>query len=121
MNTYAIVVGRVLLGALFLVAGITKATGIDGTAGMIESAGLPMPMILPYLTVLIEVVGGAALILGYKAKSAAWVLALFTVLATLVYHTDFPSQMTAFLKNGAIIGGLLYVYVHGAGTWTLGK
>jgi putative oxidoreductase len=122
MNKYGTFVGRVLLGLLFLVAGVNKLmAGVDGTAGMIESAGLPLPVLLAWIAIAIEIIGGAALILGWKTKQAAGILAAFTVLITLIYHADFPSQLNAFLKNAAIVGGLLYAYVHGAGTMAMEK
>ena len=122
MNTYGILIGRVLLGLLFLVAGIMKLKmGVDGTASMIADENLPMPLLLAWLTIAIEIIGGAALIVGWKTRHAATVLATFTVLATLIYHTDFPAQLNNFLKNAAIVGGLLYVYVHGPGSMAVEK
>lgn len=121
VNTYALVIGRVLLGLLFLVAGIGKAMDMTTTAGMIELANLPMPVLLTYLVVAIEILGGAALILGFKARAAAWVLIGFTVLATLLYHLEFPAQMTAFLKNAAVVGGLLYVAACGSGKYSVDR
>lgn len=122
MNTYGILIGRVLLGLLFLVAGVNKLMGgVEGVAGMIASAGLPLPMLLAWLTIAVEIIAGAALIVGWKTRHAAGVLAAFTVLATLIYHADFPAQLTAFLKNAAIVGGLLYAYVHGPGAMAVEK
>jgi len=121
MNTYGIVVGRALIGLLFVVAGVGKAMGVDATTAMIDASGLPFAALLAYLTIIIEIVGGAALILGWKAKYAAGVLIVFTVVATLIYHTDFPEQMMQFLKNAAVIGGLLYVHTYGAGKMALDR
>lgn len=118
-KTHGLLVGRVLLGLLFLAAGVMKLQGgVDGTAGMVEEAGLPMPMILAWIAIAIEIIGGAMLVVGYKTMHAALVLAAFTLIVTGIFHmsTTDPSLM----KNLAIVGGLLYVVAYGAGNaWTI--
>lgn len=107
--------GRILLGHIFLLAGINKISGYEGTAGYMEAMGVP-GMLLP-LVIILEVVGGLALIVGFKTKWAALALAGFTVVAAVLFHADFSdqTQMILFMKNWAITGGLLLVYVYGAG------
>jgi putative oxidoreductase len=110
-------VGRALLGALFLVSGITKIGGFAYVSGWMASAGLPFSDVLLAATIAIEVVGGAMLITGWKARWAALGLAVFLVPVTLVFHAfwsadaaHFSDQLTAFLKNAAIFGGMLLVF-----------
>ena len=124
MNTQGIpvLVARVLLALMFLLAGIGKFTDLDGTAGYIASAGLPAPTLLALGAGLIEVVGAVLLIVGWQARWAALVLAAFTLLATLFFHRywTLPAdqqmmQQLMFMKNLAIVGGLLVVFAFGAG------
>jgi putative oxidoreductase len=107
--------GRILLGHMFLLAGINKISAYEGTAGYMEAMGVPA-MLLP-LVILLEIVAGLALIIGFKTRWAAIALAGFTVLAAILFHADFgdQTQMILFMKNVAITGGLLLVYVYGAG------
>ena len=107
--------GRILLGHIFLLAGINKIPAYEGTAGYMEAVGVP-GVLLP-LVILLEILGGLALIIGFKTRWAAIALAGFTVLAAILFHADFSdqTQMILFMKNWAITGGLLLVYVYGAG------
>ncbi len=111
-------VGRVLLGALFVVAGYQKlAGGVAGFAGFCASLGVPAPELMAWVVIAVELIGGAMLILGWKTKLAAQVLIVFTIIATFLAHQAWsdPSQMTMFLKNLAIIGGLFYATAYGGG------
>ncbi len=118
--------GRLLLAALFLPAGIGKLTGFAGTVGYIASKGLPLPELGAALAVLVEVGGGLALIAGFGTRAAALVLALFTLVASVVFHNYWgvPAdqafmQQLLFFKNIAVVGGLLTVAAWGAGAWSL--
>lgn len=112
---------RVFLALLFVVVGWSKLTNFSGTAGYIGSAGLPMPEVLTVLAIIFEFVGGVALLLGFHARIAAWMLAIFTIIATALFHTNLadPLQLLALLKNTAILGGLLQVAMYGAGAWKI--
>lgn len=108
--------GRAFLGALFFISGLGKIAGFAGVAGWMASSGVPFASALLAVTIVIEVLGGLALITGYKARLAAIGLALFLVPVTLVFHAfwaadaaNFQNQLTAFLKNLAILGGMLLV------------
>lgn len=114
-----ILVGRILLGLLFVVTGTFTAQNIPGTTAMIESVGLPMAALLAYLVVLVKVGGGLALMVGWQTRYAAGALIAFTALATAFFHLDFPGEMINFLKNAAIIGGLLFAATFGGGAWSL--
>ena len=109
--------GRVLLGALFFISAINKILGFSFVSGWMASAGLPMPDLLLVLTIAIEMIGGLMLITGWHARYAAVGLAIFLVPVTLVFHAfwsadaaTFNDQLTAFLKNAAIFGGMLLVW-----------
>jgi len=128
MNTQGLplLVARLLMAMMFVAAGISKLTGLEGTAGYIASVGLPAPQVLALATGLFEVVAGVLLIIGWQARWAALALAAFTVLASLIFHRywSMPAdkqmiQQLMFFKNLAITGGLLFVFAFGAGTLSL--
>ena len=119
-------VGRVLLGALFVPAGIGKLTAFAGTVGYISSVGLPMPQIGAALALAVEIVGGIALIAGYGTRVAAIVLAVFTLVASFFFHAYWALPVDQqlipqllFFKNIAVAGGLLTLAAWGAGAWSL--
>lgn len=118
--------GRLLLAALFLPAGIGKLTGFSGTVGYISSAGLPFPELGAVAALLVEVLGSIALIIGLGTRPAALALALFTLVASFLFHgywavpADQQSvQQLLFFKNVAVAGGLLILTAWGAGAWSL--
>ncbi|MBI4093872.1 DoxX family protein [Candidatus Kaiserbacteria bacterium] len=113
--------GRVLLALPFLVAGWMKLTAYGGTVGYIASAGFPAPEFLTVVAIIVEFGGALLLVLGMHARTAALALVVFTTIATLGYHLNWsdPTQMTMFLKNLGLIGGLLYIFAHGAGRYSL--
>jgi putative oxidoreductase len=117
----AILVGRILLAAMFVLAGFGKLTDIAGTAGWFGSIGLPAPTILAVLVGLLELFGGLAVIVGYKTRIAALALAVFAIGATLIAHTNFADMMQflIFQKNFAVVGGLLVLAFAGAGPLSL--
>jgi len=119
--TYAPLVGRVLLSLIFIMGGIGKIGNPAGTKGYIASAGMPAPELAYIAAVIIELGVGLALLVGFRARIAAVVLGVFTVVATAFFHTRLGDQvqMIMFLKNLAIIGGLFLVYAHGAGAFSL--
>ena len=119
-------VGRLLLALLFLPAGIMKIGGFAGTAGYIGSKGLPLPELGAMIAIIVEVGAGLALIAGFKTRMAALALAVFTLVATFVFHNFWgvPAdqammQQLMFYKNIAVVGGLLVLAAHGAGAWSL--
>ncbi|MFZ4286582.1 DoxX family protein [Variovorax sp. HJSM1_2] len=119
-------VGRLLIALLFLPAGISKLTGFAGTVGYIASKGLPMPSVGAAIALVVEIVGGLALIFGFGTRIAALVLAVFTLGASVFFHNYWgvPAeqamvQQLMFFKNIAVIGGLLVLAAHGAGAWSL--
>ncbi len=116
-------IGRLGLAAIFLWSGFGKLMGHDGTVGYIASAGLPFPEIGYWLAVIVEIVGGIALVVGYQTRTAAAALAMFTLVAGFAFHNLFGdlNQTIHFMKNAAIVGGLLQVVALGAGTLSLDR
>ncbi len=128
MNTQAfpVLIARVLLALMFLGAAIEKFTGLEGTAGYIASAGLPLPKLLAIGAGLVELLGSLTLIVGWQARWAALALAAFTLIASFVFHAYWAQPKAAqmvpmllFMKNMAVIGGLLMVYAFGPGSLSL--
>jgi putative oxidoreductase len=113
--------GRTLLAALFLMSGLSKLGAAAATTDHIASAGLPLPGVVYALALVIEIGGGLLLLLGYQAKPVAAALALFTIVAAVLFHNHFTdqNQIIHFLKNFAIAGGLLQVAAAGAGRLSL--
>ena len=119
-------VGRLLMVVLFLPAGISKIAGFVGTVGYIASKGAPLPEVAAIIAIIVEVGGGLALLLGFKARWAALVLAVFTLVATVIFHNYWAMpaaqqmvQQLMFMKNIAVIGGLLTLAAWGAGAWSI--
>ncbi len=119
-------VGRLLLALLFVPAGFSKIGGFAGTVGYITSAGLPAPTIAAIVAIIVEVVGGLALVFGLGTRLAALALALFTVAAAFGFHAYWAvpadqqfMQQLLFFKNIAITGGLLVLAAFGAGAWSV--
>ena len=116
-------VARILIGLLFLVAGVRKIMGWTGTIAYFSKLGLPMPEPIVVLVILLELVGAMLLIVGWRTKLVAWALAGFTLVAGLMAHqfwaaepAQYANQLNHFLKNLAIIGGLLMVVAFGPGS-----
>jgi putative oxidoreductase len=110
-------VARALVGVLFLASGINKILGFGYVAGWMNSLGIPAAGLLLAGAIVLEIVGGLALVTGFQAKTAALALALFTVPVTLIFHgfwhadaAEFQNQLNHFLKNVAIFGGLLALF-----------
>lgn len=121
-----LLMARILLALMFVLSGISKLTGLEGTAGYIGSVGLPAPQLLAIGAGLLEVIAGVMLIVGWQARWAALALAGFTLLASLFFHNFWAlpadkasMQQLMFMKNLAVIGGLLFVFAFGAGTLSL--
>ena len=116
-NGAVLVLARLLISIMYIFAGFGKLTDIAGTAGWFGSIGLPAPTIVAVLVGLLELVGGLAILVGFKTRIAAVALALFTIAATLIAHTNFADQiqMLMFLKNLSVTGGLLVLASFGAG------
>ena len=114
---------RLMLAALFILAGVNKIGAMDGMTGYIASKGLPLPELVYFGTVALEIGAGLLLAVGFKARYAAAALGVFSVLAAIIFHNDFTqqSEITAFLKNFAIGGGMFMVAAFGPGRFSLDR
>lgn len=112
-------IARVFLGHIFLMAGLSKISGYEGTQGYMDAMGVPGGL-LP-LVIALEVLGGLAIIIGWQTRWSSIVLAGFTIVAAAIFHNNFADQMQMilFMKNIAITGGLLLLAVHGAGAFSI--
>ena len=122
MNHSALLVGRILLSLVFLNAGYRKLMAVAGSAGYFGKLGLPMPEVLVWVAIAIELGGAILLIVGWKTRWAAWLLALFTLVASFAAHrfwevdaAQYANQMNHFMKNIAIIGGFIILAATGPG------
>ena len=117
---YGATVGRILLALIFVLSGYNKIGGYyEGSVAYMMKFGVPC-LLLP-LVILTELGGGLALIAGWQTRIAAFLLAGFTLLAAIIFHTDFADQVQYlfFMKNLAIAGGLLALVAHGPGPLAL--
>ena len=115
-------IGRVLLGLIFLMSAINKIADPQGTQLYMRTMGMTSMTTLFYIgAVAIELAGSLSLLLGYRAKAGGWLLFLFLIPTTLIFHTQLAdqNQLIHFLKNLSIMGGLLYVAQFGAGRYSV--
>jgi putative oxidoreductase len=115
---FAELAGRILIAAMFLIAGIGKISGYAATQGYMQSQGVP-GVLLP-LVIALEVGGAIAIIVGFRTRIVAALLAVFTIAAAAIFHGGSDQmQQILFLKNVAIAGGFLLLVARGAGEWSI--
>jgi putative oxidoreductase len=126
LNRFGPLLGRFLIAFIFLFAGFGKITGFEGTVGYIASKGLPLPELGAICAAVVEIGGSLLLIVGWNTRLAAAALFVFTAMTALFFHNFWAlpadqaqGQMIHFMKNMAMMGGLLYVVVHGGGPISL--
>lgn len=126
LNRFGPLLGRLLIAFIFLFAGFGKITGFEGTVGYIASKGLPLPELGAICAAVVEIGGSLLLIVGWNTRLAAAALFVFTAMTALFFHNFWAlpadqaqGQMIHFMKNMAMMGGLLYVVVHGGGPISL--
>ena len=119
INNASTLVGRALIAIVFIMAGYNKIGGYEGTQGYMESVGVP-GLLLPAV-IAVELLAGIAVLVGYQTKIAALLLGGFTLLTAVIFHSDFAQQMQmiSFMKNLAISGAFLLLFVHGPGQWAI--
>jgi putative oxidoreductase len=112
---FSLLAARILLGALFVMAGLGKLASVEGFAGYMASGGVPAALAWP--VILFEILGGLALIAGLQTRAVALALGAFCVASGVLYHFDLADQMqmTSFLKNLALAGGYLALAIAGPG------
>jgi len=121
-------VGRILLGLIFVLSGFQKLMSFSGLAANIAGKGLPMPEVLAVLTVAIELGAGLLLVVGWKARWAALLLFLFIIPVSLTFHNFWTMEGTQaamnkvqFMKNLSIMGGMLLAAAFGPGRYSIDK
>ncbi len=115
LNPVFSLAGRVMIALIFVLAGLSKISAIEGTQGYMEAMGLSGILIYP--TILFEVAAGLAIIAGFKTRYVALALAGFSLLSAFIFHSQLGDQMQfiLFMKNVAIAGGFLFLAHYGAG------
>jgi len=113
------VLGRIFLSTLFLIEGINKIFNYEETILYMESFGVPEYLIIP--AIILEILFPLLLIIGYQAKIAALVMAIFTIIVAIIFHTNFDDHMQfiTFFKDIAIAGGFIIIFVNGSGRFSL--
>lgn len=120
-NDIALLIGRILIAVLFLIAAYNKFKGLGGTTAYFTKLGVPGPSISAPIVAIFEALAGLLILVGFKTRLVALALAVFVVAAALLAHTNFGdgNQLNHFLKNLAIAGGLLALFVSGAGAFSV--
>ncbi len=128
LEYYGPLAARVLLAQVFIVSGAGKLKAFAATAAFMGNLGIPAPQLMLVLTIALELGGGVLLVLGWQARWLAIAFFGFTFLTALVVHPfwaaegpNMGGQLNNFMKNLAIMGGMLYVVIHGPGPLSLGK
>ncbi|MGV2288129.1 DoxX family protein [Trinickia sp. YCB016] len=113
--------GRIMIGAPFVMSGLGKLGAYAATVGYIAAMGLPVPPLAFVVSVLIELGGGLLLLSGYRARFVSLAMAVFCVVTAIFFHHNFAdqNQMIHFLKNVMMAGGLLQIAYFGAGAFSL--
>ena len=114
-------IGRLLISALFLLSAYNKIFSIDGTMGWMEGFGIPGFLLYP--TIALEIILPLLIIIGYRARLSAGLLAAFCLATAFIFHYDFADQMQtiAFLKNIGLAGGFLFIVANGTKEWSLDR
>ena len=114
-------VGRIFISALFLISAYNKVFNLEGSMGWMEGFGIPGFLIFPAIAV--EIILPVLVIVGYQARIAAGVLAVFCLMTAFLFHFDFAdqSQLISFLKNIGLAGGFLIIVVNGTKDWAVDR
>ena len=114
-------IGRLFISALFLISAFNKVFNLDGSMGWMESFGVPGFLIFP--AIVIEIILPILVIVGYQARIAAGILAIFCLMTAFLFHFDFSdqSQLVSFLKNIGLAGGFLFIVANGTKDWAVDR
>ena len=112
---------RCMLALIFIIAGLSKMLDLAGTSAYMSAMGVSSALLWP--SILLEIIGGILLVLGYKTTLVASVLAIFSIVTAVFFHSDFANQiqMILFLKNISIAGGLLLLATARATSYSLDR
>ena len=128
LSDWADVLGRVGVALLFLWSAYTKFAYMDGNVAYMKAYGMPAAELLIWPAAFLELIAGLMLAFGWKARWGALALALFTLVAMFIFHAywsvpadQVQNQQIHFMKNLAILGGLLYVFAHGSGRYAIDR
>lgn len=123
LNRFGPLAARILIALIFVLSGFGKISGFEGTVAYIASKGLPLPQLAAIGAIIVELGGGILLIFGWRARWAAAAMLVFTAVAAFLFHNFWAvppeqaqNQMIHFMKNISMMGGLLFVLIHGSGT-----
>jgi len=121
LKAFAILIGRILLVLIFLKSGVGKIENFQGTAQYMASYGMPYTNFFLVGAIFFELVGSITVILGYFARFGAFLLLIFLIPTTLIFHNIFvdPKMMIQFMKNVSMFGGLLVLLSFGPGRFSL--
>ena len=114
-------IGRILISALFLISAFNKIFNLEGSMSWMEGFGMPGFLIFPAIAV--EVILPVLVIVGYQARIAAGILAVFCLMTAFIFHFDFSnqSQLISFLKNIGLAGGFLFIVANGTKDWAVDR
>jgi len=114
-------IGRIFISALFLISAYNKIFNLEGSMGWMEGFGIPGFLIFPAITV--EIILPVLVIVGYQARIAAGILAVFCLMTAFLFHFDFAdqSQLISFLKNIGLAGGFLFIVANGTKDWAVDR
>ena len=114
-------IGRIFVSGIFLLSGFNKINNYEGTVNWMSGYGLPDFLLIP--AIFLEIIAPIMIIIGYKTKIAAGALSIFCIATALIFHNNFEDQMQiiAFMKNLALAGGLLFLFVNGPKGYCLDK
>tara|TARA_Y100001970_G_scaffold141315_1_gene173958 strand:+ start:573 stop:959 length:387 start_codon:yes stop_codon:yes gene_type:complete len=114
-------VGRIFISAVFLLSAFNKIFNFANTVTWMEGYGIPGFLLWP--TIILEIILPVLVIIGYKTKISAILLAIFSIATALIFHLDFSNQMQviALLKNFGLAGGFIFIAINGPKDWALDK
>ena len=114
-------IGRIFISALFLISAYNKVFNLDGSMSWMEGFGIPGFLIFPAIAV--EIILPVLVIVGYQARIAAGILAIFCLMTAFLFHFDFSdqSQLVSFLKNIGLAGGFLFIVANGTKDWAVDR
>ena len=119
MANFIDLVGRILISVLFLISAYDKIFSIDGSMSWMEGFGIPGFLLYPAIA--LEIILPLCIIIGYQARVAAGLLAIFCLATAFIFHLDIidPMQKVSFFKNISLAGGFLFIVANGTRDWAL--